>query len=135
MSKLFQQGEITIGMGYADDVLARWAQGLNVGYVLPAEGTLRWGDNYVIPARSRNKAAVEQLLDYLLRPEVNAAIVAHNHYATSNDAARPLIDLAIRGNVVIFPPNEDMHNAEIILALTKEGLARYDALWARLMGE
>lgn len=135
MSKLFEQGDVSIGMGYAGDVLFSRAHGVDIGYVLPDEGALLWGDNYVIPSAARNKAGAEQFLNYLLRPEVSAAIVEHNFYATPNDAAKPLIDPAIRDDAVIFPPNKAMHNAEIILALSDAGQARYDALWKRLMGE
>lgn len=132
MAELFASGGATIAVGYAGDVLNSRAAKLAVGYVLPEEGALLWGDNYVVPASSPRKAEAQLLLNYLLRPESGAAIVNYNYYATPNEAARPLLDPALRDDPVIFPPDEELHNAEIILPLSAEGQARYDQLWAEL---
>ncbi|MCK7519408.1 MAG: hypothetical protein MZV64_17595 [Ignavibacteriales bacterium] len=38
-------------------------------------------------------------------------------YATPNEAAYPFIEPDILNNPIIFPPNEDLVNAELILPL------------------
>lgn len=54
-------------------------------------------------------------------------------YATSSEGALPLIDPAPRENPVIFPPNEQLHTAEIVLPLSAAGQARDDAIRQRLL--
>jgi spermidine/putrescine transport system substrate-binding protein len=124
-------GDIALCVGYAGDVLASRKAGLDVAFVLPAEGALLWGDTFVIPANSPNKATAEALLNFLMRPDINAEIANQNYYATPNQAAWPLIDPLIYNDPVIFPPQEAMANVEIILPLSAEGQALYDSIWER----
>ena len=69
----------------------------------------------------------------MLRPEINAKIVNYNLYATSNEAALPFIDEGIRNDPVIFPANDDLRNAEIVLPLKPEVQKLYDDVWARFL--
>jgi spermidine/putrescine transport system substrate-binding protein len=126
-------GEVVLAMGYAGDV--QISQDLNVPatFVLPAEGALLWGDNFVIPANSPHQYTAELFLNFLQRPEINAQIANENHYATPNEAAYPLIDPALRNDSVVFPPNEDLKRAEIILPLSVEGQKLYDQIWQRFL--
>jgi spermidine/putrescine-binding protein len=66
-----------------------------------------------------------------MRADINAKIVNENLYATSNEAAHPFIEPDILNNPVIFPPNEDLANAELILPLTPQGQQLYDEIWER----
>lgn len=130
---LLAQGEIVLAMGYAVDVLTAQAENDAVDYVLPAEGAILWGDNFVIPANSPNKHTAELFLNFLLRPEIGAKITNENLYATPNETAKPFIDPALRNNPVVFPPNEAMHNAEIILPLSQTGKKLYEETWERFI--
>jgi spermidine/putrescine transport system substrate-binding protein len=130
---LLISGRITVAMGWALDVLEARRDNAAIAYVLPEEGALLWGDNFVIPASSTNRHAAEQFLNFVLRPDIAAQIVNQNYYATPNEAAFPLIAPEILGDPVIFPANEDLQNAEIILPLSPEGQQRYDDIWTRFL--
>ena len=80
-------GPVSVGMGYTYDVLEGRAAGAPFDYVLPEEGGLLWGDNFVIPASSTQRRQAEQFIDFLLRPEIAAMITNQNHFAMANDAA------------------------------------------------
>ena len=43
-----------------------------------------------------------------------------------NDRAAPYVDRAILDNPVIYPPSQQLQNAEILLALSPEGQKLYD---------
>jgi spermidine/putrescine transport system substrate-binding protein len=126
-------GKVVLAMGYAYDVLQAREQNQSIGYVLPAEGALLWGDTFVIPANSPRQYTAEVFINFLLRPEINAQIANENHYATPNEAAFPLIDPALRNDPVIYPPNQNLQNAEIILPLSPEGESLYQSLWERFL--
>jgi spermidine/putrescine transport system substrate-binding protein len=129
--KALASGKIIFSMGYAGDILASRDLNLPVQYVLPEEGALLWGDTFVIPAKSPNKAMAEVFLNYLLRPEVSAQIANATNYATANEAALPFIRLEILQDPVIYPPPERLRQGEIILPISAEGQKMYDELWAK----
>lgn len=128
-------GKVVIAMGYAKDVL--WGREMNqsIAYVLPEEGALLWGDNFVIPANSPRKHVAELFLNFLLRPEIGAQIANENLYATPNEAAWPFIKPEILGDPVINPPADALKDAEIIMPLSPQGQKLYDDLWSRFMAE
>ncbi len=126
-------GEIFIAMGYSGDYQASLDEGLSVEFVLPEEGALLWGDNFVIPSNSPNKQLAELFINFLLRPEISAEIVNQKYYASANDASRAFIDTAILSNPSIYPDNEVLQNAEIILPLSEEGQRLYDEIWKKFL--
>ncbi|MBK8418451.1 hypothetical protein [Candidatus Villigracilis saccharophilus] len=90
-----------------------------------------WNDTFVIPANSPNKFTAELFLNFLMRADINAQIVNENLYATPNEAAYEFIDPEILKNPLIYPPNEDLLNAELILPLSTQGQQLYDEIWER----
>ncbi|MCG3206887.1 MAG: Spermidine/putrescine-binding periplasmic protein [Anaerolineae bacterium] len=126
-------GQAVISMGYANDVLQGRAENPAITYVLPAEGALVWGDNFVIPANRPHPDTAELFLNFLLRPEISAQIVNQTHYASANQAAQQFVETEIQADPVIFPPDRDLKNAEIILPLSAEGQELYNNIWARFL--
>jgi spermidine/putrescine transport system substrate-binding protein len=124
-------GQAVIAMGYASDVLDGSEQNPSITYVLPKEGALLWNDTFIIPANSPNKSTAELFLNFLMRADINAKIANLNQYATPNEAAYPLIEPEILNNPLIFPPNADLVNAELILPLSPQGQQLYDKIWER----
>jgi spermidine/putrescine transport system substrate-binding protein len=130
---LLIEGEVGVAMGYAYDVRESRDSVADVDYVLPTDGALLWGENFVIPANSSRRHTAEVFLNFLMRPDVNAQIANENFYATANEAAKKYIKAEIRTDPVIFPPAEDLKNAEIILPLSPAGQKLYDDIWARFL--
>jgi len=126
-------GEVALMYGWAGDVLRARARHLDIRYVLPAEGSMQWGDNFVIPAASPRKYTAELFINFLLRPEISARIVNEQHYATANEAAYPFIKPEILNDPVIFPPLEEMRRAEVYLPLSPAGRALHQRIWERYL--
>jgi spermidine/putrescine transport system substrate-binding protein len=127
------RGEVVVAVGQADDAIEGQAQNPAIQYILPEDGSLLWGDNFTIPAASPNQAAAEQLINFLLRPEIAARIINETHYWLPNDAALPLVNPAIRDNPAIFPTAAMLQNAEAFLPLTPEGEALYARIWEQFL--
>lgn len=128
---MLASGQAVITMGYASDFLYGNEQNPAIVYVLPEEGALLWNDTFVIPANSPNQYTAELFLNFIMRPEVNAEIANENQYATPNEAAYPFIEPEILNSPVIFPPNEDLVDAELIQPLSPTGQQLYDEIWER----
>jgi len=134
-AEVMASGKAVLSLGYAKDVLAGRKKNPAITYVFPAEGTMLWGDNFVIPAASTRKRTAEALINYLQRPDVNAKIANLNTYATANESALPLIDPAIRNDPVVFPSNQAMADAELQAPLSPEGEKLYADIWERLVSD
>lgn len=132
-AQVMADGQAVIAMGYAYDALTGSELNPAIEYVLPEEGALIWNDTFVIPANSPNKYTAELFLNFLMRPDINAAITNQNGYATPNEAAYPFIEPEILSNPTIFPDMEDLVNAELILPLTPTGQQLYDEIWERFI--
>ncbi len=126
-------GKVTLAVGYAGDFADSLKLGLQTAYVMPQEGAVLWGDNFVIPAKTHNKTGAELFINFLLRPEISAEIVNQKHYASANDAALKFIDPEIIKNPAIYPVLSELKNSEIILPLSAAGLKLYDDTWQRFL--
>ena len=130
---LMLDGTIAVLVGWSEDVWYGKPRNPAITYILPQEGTLLWGDNFVIPANSPNRYTAEVFLNFLLRPEISAQIVNYTYYATANEAAIPLVDRQIRSSTLVFPNADDLSKAEIFLPHTLEGKEKYQILWERFL--
>jgi spermidine/putrescine transport system substrate-binding protein len=126
-------GEVVIAYGWAYDAQVAQEESVPISYILPEEGTFLWSDNFVIPASSKNKTTAELFLNFVLRPEISAAIVNESYYPMANEAAEPLIDPDILNDPVIYPSNEQLKSAEIIVPLGVDGENLFISIWGRFM--
>jgi spermidine/putrescine transport system substrate-binding protein len=133
VAPLLVSGDVVVALGWAYDVWTGQEENEAISYVLPKEGTILWGDNFVIPANSPNRHTAELFLDFLLRPEITGRIVNVTYYSMANEAAEAFIDPEILNDPVIYPSNEDLTNAEIMLPLSPEGEELYAEIWERFM--
>ena len=122
-------GIIVLAMGYSRDVIESRQRNTAIDYVLPEEGALLWGDNFVIPAASRHPREAADLINYLISGEVSARLIERNYYAAPNEAAIQLLDPALAHDPVLYPAQEIMQNTEIIMPLSPEGEQRYARVW------
>ena len=84
-------GETVLAQGWSGEIAMAQSQNSDIGFIIPAEGTLVFVDNWAIPKGARQKALAEEFINFVLRPEISAMIVNHARYASVNDAAKPLI--------------------------------------------
>jgi spermidine/putrescine transport system substrate-binding protein len=130
-ARLLGDGGVEILVGRAEDFLAARDAGLDVVYVLPQEGTILWGTNFVIPAAGRNKALAERFINFVLRPEMSARVANDNRRAAPNEPARAFIKPEVLGNQVVNPSNAMLRNAAINLPVSPAARGLHDAIWRR----
>jgi spermidine/putrescine transport system substrate-binding protein len=118
-----------LAQGYAFDAVEGKRRKINIKFALPSEGAVLWGENFTIPSTTRDPAAAQGLLNYLLESEVMAKIANFNYFAVAHDGALPLIDAEIRSDPLVYPPEELLKEAEIVFQLRPEAEIRYRAAW------
>jgi len=102
-------GDVCVVVGFSGDVLqaknrAEEAHnGVKVGYSIPKEGAPMWFDMVAMPADAPDEKAGYAYMNYLLEPQVMAAISNHVQYANANLQADALVDPALKANTMIYP--------------------------------
>ncbi len=132
---LLASGEAVVLVGWVEDILYAQEENEPLVYVFPKDGTILWGDSFVIPANSPRKKTAELFLNFILDPEMNAQIVNETYYATAHDAVAEFTEPEIRDDPLIFPPKEVLKNAEVTLSLSPEGTELHNDIWERLKAE
>jgi spermidine/putrescine transport system substrate-binding protein len=130
---LLVSGEVVMALGWAYDVWVGQKENEDVEYILPREGAILWGDNFVIPANSSRKYTAELFLNFILRPEISGQIINENYQPMANGAANSYVDPEILNDPVVYPRNQDLENAEILLPLSLKGEDLYADIWERFM--
>lgn len=120
-------------VGWDGEALTARRQNEAITYALPQEGTMLWGDSWVISAKSPNRHTAELFLNFLLRPEVGAQIIGAYFYPSANEAAYSLVDAKLANDPLVNPSRDVLKNAEWFSALSPEGEKLYADTWQRFM--
>lgn len=127
-------GDACLVMGYSGDigqvrdVVAEAAESTgrpapDIRYVIPKEGAVRWMDVIAIPKDARHSDNAHAFVNYLMEPEVIAAISNHVAYANANLAATELVDAEIAADPGVYPP-EDVRERLVDPILVPDDLQR-----------
>jgi putrescine transport system substrate-binding protein len=132
-------GEICIAVGYNGDILqardraAENKTGQEISYVIPKEGTLIWFDSYLIPKDAPHPQNAHAFINYMLKPEVIAAVSNAVNYANGNAAATQLVDKSVLDDPGVYPPQEIKVKLVPDLADTEETTRQMNRMWTRFM--
>ncbi|MDB4073579.1 polyamine ABC transporter substrate-binding protein [Ascidiaceihabitans sp.] len=126
-------GDICVSVGYSGDVLqardraAEAGQGVEVAYAIPKEGGQVGFDMLAIPDDAPNAENALKFINYILEPQVAAAITNYVYYANPNTAATEFVIEEVRTDPGIYPPAEVSAN----LFSLRPHSARYDRTLTR----
>ena len=105
-------GEICLAVGYNGDLLQARDRavenntGHEIQYVIPKEGTIIWFDSYLIPKDAPHPDNAHTFINYMLRPEVIAAVTNTVNYPNGNAAATPYVNEDVLNDPSVYPPQE-----------------------------
>jgi putrescine transport system substrate-binding protein len=130
--------EVCIAMSWSGDYAQAMHRAKQAGrpvdlaYTTPKEGALGWFDLWFIPADAPHPGNAHLFLNYLLRPEVAAAISNETRYATPNLRALPLVEPQVRADPAVYPPEkvkQNLYKGVIMNPLEERKRTR---LWSRV---
>ncbi len=130
---LLLAGEVDLAMEWNGDMLQLLEENPDLRFVAPREGTLLITDYMCIPRNAPNQVAAEKFMNYLLEPEVGAALSNYVRYATPNQASLPFINEADRNNQAIYPPTEIRTKLFSIADLGQAFNTFIEAVWAEVL--
>ena len=119
-------GDVWLSQLWNGDTTQAKAEQPNLGYVIPKEGCTIWGDSMCIPKSAPNKRAAHEWMNYILRPEVGAALSEATGYGTPNAAAAKVMK-----NPVPYPTEAELLRLEYQVDLGKD-TATWDQIWTEI---
>ncbi len=128
-------GDICVAMGYSGDIFqaanrAKEAgKGVEVAYSIPKEGAVMWFDFLAVPKDAPHPNAAHAFLNYILEPEVIAAISNEVYYANANAKASPFVSKEILEDKNVYPPPDMMERLFPETAPSPEIEALRTRLW------
>ena len=102
-------GNICVAVGYSGDIeqaktrAAEAGGKVKIAYDIPKEGAGSFFDMVAIPKDAENVEAAYAFMNYLLKPEVMAAITNSVRFPNGNEKATPLVDKDITSDPGIYP--------------------------------
>jgi putrescine transport system substrate-binding protein len=102
-------GEVCLELAWSGDVEAarnralEAATGARIAYLIPREGALTTIDMVSIPADAPHPHNAELWMNYLMRPQVIAAISNYIRYPNGISASLPFIDTAVKNDPAVYP--------------------------------
>jgi len=105
-------GDLCVAFGYSGDIVqaksraADAKNGNDIAYAIPREGAMIWVDMMAIPKDAPHAENALKFIDFILRPEIIAAISNTVAYANPNTLATDLVDEEIRNDPNIYPSQE-----------------------------
>lgn len=105
-------GDTCVAQGYVGDLVQarnranEAAKGVHLAIFIPKEGAVLNIDAAAIPADAPHPDNAHKFIDFLLQPEIIAAVSNTTGYANAVPAAKPLIKAEIANDPVIYPPAE-----------------------------
>ena len=105
-------GDLCVAFGYSGDMVqarnraAEAKNGITVAYSIPKEGAMIWVDTMAVPKDAPHPENALKFIDFILRPEIIAAISNTVAYANPNRPATKLVDETLRNDPNIYPPPE-----------------------------
>ena len=130
-------GEYCLVMSYSGDIIqARGraeeaGKGVQIGYVVPKTGAQLWLDMLAIPADAPNPEAAHRFINFLLQPEVMAAITNHVSYPNALPAATPLVEAKVRNDPNVYPTPQILAQTFSVTALPPQAERPRSRLWNR----
>jgi putrescine transport system substrate-binding protein len=130
-------GEICLAFGFSGDILQAAARALEasrpyrITYVAPREGAQLWFDVMAIPADAPNPDAAHAFINFLLQPDVMAAITTQVGYPNAVPASLPLLAAEVRDNRSVFPDAETLGRSFVAGTPAAAGERARARVWAR----
>jgi putrescine transport system substrate-binding protein len=131
-------GEICFVVGWSGDFKqaenrAREAKnGVEIGYVIPKQGTQMWFDNLAIPKDAPHPAEALAFINFLLKPKVAAKNSNFVSYANGNLASQKYIDKAVLDDASVYPDAATLAKLYTIKARDPQAQRLLNRLWTKV---
>lgn len=130
-------GELCLAIGYSGDAMIARRMireghiDRNVVYAFPREAVPLYIDTLTVPVDAPHADAALTFINYVMRPDISAAVTRDIGFATGNGAAVALLPAEVRNNPAVFPPPEVRARFLLGRVYTPEETRTFTRAWQR----
>ncbi len=117
-----------ISYGWSGDSLQMKAENEAINYMLPTYGGLKFLDNMIIPKGAPHNELAQVWINYILRPDVSAAITDEVQYGNPNAEAFDLITQDVRLSPAVFPSPDVLKKLQYVQDVGEQ-IDMYNKAW------
>jgi len=131
-------GEICVAVGWVNGMYqartrgAKAAAPVEVIYTLPKEGAPVWFDFMAIPIDAPSPDEAHAFLNYLMEPEVIAAVTNVVGQPNGNAAASRFVDMAIRDDPSLYPTEDVMQRLHTYAHYSDDYVRQLYRAWTQI---
>jgi len=130
---LLADGTVDLVFEWSGDIFQVMEENADLRYVIPQEGSIIWTDSLCILATAPHKEMAEKFINYVLEPEVGAAISNYIRFGSPNQAALPLLNPEDRDNPALYPSDEVRQRLFFLADVGPQATELYEAAWAEVL--
>ncbi len=108
----FVTGEVSIGQQWNGNAYLANEELGTIDFVYPEEGAIMWMDNFIIPKGAEKIDLAHKFIDFMYRPENQAAMVEELGFPAPSKRAKELLPREYTENKIIFPDETDVMKGE-----------------------
>lgn len=131
-------GDVCFALSWSGDVMmashraTEAKKAFELKYFIPKGGAPVWFDLMAIPKGAPHAEAAFEWMNYIMRPEVQAAITNEVFYPNANQAADKFVRAEIRSNPMIYPGDDVMKTLYPLKGLPPDIRRLENRMWADL---
>ena len=131
-------GEICVASNYSNGAVQARERGaaalspVEVAYIIPVEGTIIWFDTMAIPVDAPHPLNAHAFINFLMEPEVIAAVTSEMGVASGNRASLQFVPESVKDNATIYPTADVLAKAHPTLAHTPDYRRYISRAWTRI---
>jgi putrescine transport system substrate-binding protein len=131
-------GEICVAVGWVNGMYqartrgAKAATPVEIVYTLPKEGAPVWFDFMAIPIDAPSPDKAHAFLNYLMEPEVIAAVTNVVGQPNGNAAASRFVDMAIRDDPSLYPTEDVMQRLHTYAPYSDDYVRQLYRAWTQI---
>jgi spermidine/putrescine transport system substrate-binding protein len=119
-------GDVWLSQLWNGDTTQAKVEQPHLAYVIPKEGCTIWTDSMSIPKSAANTRAAHEWMNYILRPEVGAALSDATGFGTPNAAAAQRLKAPVP-----YPTEDELKRLEYQVDLGRD-TATWDQIWTEI---
>lgn len=124
-------GDSLLSLAFSGDAQQAARQNPDIKYIIPESGASMWVDNLCVPKSAPHPENAHLWLNYMMEPQVSAAIANYTWYATPNQSALKFIQPEMLTNASLYPPQATLDRCEE-LAEIGSAIFTFDRMWTEL---
>ncbi|MBM3566079.1 MAG: extracellular solute-binding protein [Alphaproteobacteria bacterium] len=131
-------GDICLAHGYSGDILQARNRAIEaknnvqIAYMVPREGAVQWIDVMAVPVDAPHPDEAHAFINFLMRPEIIAAISNKVAYANANTRATPLVDKDVREDPNIYLSDDAKKRLSTLKTLNESDRRARTRVWTRI---